>query len=255
MSYTIIIPARYASSRLPGKPLLEIAGRPMIQHVWQRACASEAARVVIATEDQRVYDCCADFGAEVVMTDPGHESGTDRLQEVVTKLGLGEDEIVVNVQGDEPLIPAEAIEQVAANLAAQPAAGIATLAEPIGDVDTVFNPNAVKAVMDNSGFALYFSRAPIPFHRDNWSAGAATEMPSSSGVYRHIGIYAYRVGFLHQFVSWPVGRLEACEKLEQLRAMENGVRIHIEAACVDIPGGVDTEQDLQAVRELLAGAQ
>ncbi len=252
MSYTIIIPARFASSRLPGKPLLEIAGSPMIQHVWQRACASKAARVVIATEDPRVFDCCAEFGAEVVMTDEGHESGTDRLQEVVSQLGLADDEIVVNVQGDEPLIPAEAIEQVAANLAAHSQAGISTLAEPIQTVETVFNPNAVKVVMDNEGFALYFSRAPIPFHRDDWSQGAGQLMPSSTSVFRHIGIYAYRVGFLHQFVTWPLGRLEACEKLEQLRAMENGVKIHVEAACVDIPGGVDTAADLELVRKLMA---
>ncbi|MBD2859075.1 3-deoxy-manno-octulosonate cytidylyltransferase [Spongiibacter sp. KMU-158] len=250
MSYTIIIPARFASSRLPGKPLLEIAGLPMIQHVWQRAQTSKAARVVIATEDQRVFDACSAFGAEVVMTDAGHESGTDRLQEVVSKLGLADDEIVVNVQGDEPLIPAEAIEQVAANLAANSEAGIATLAEPITDVETVFNPNAVKAVIDNQGFALYFSRAPIPFNRDDWSTGQPSQMPEAP-VFRHIGIYAYRVGFLHQFVQWPLGRLEACEKLEQLRAMENGVRIHIAAACVDIPGGVDTEADLENVRRLM----
>lgn len=251
MSYTIIIPARFASSRLPGKPLLDIAGLPMIQHVWQKAKTSQAVRVVIATEDQRVFDCCAAFGAEVVMTDPGHESGTDRLQEVVSALGLADDEIVVNVQGDEPLIPAEAIEQVATNLAANPQAGIATLAEPITDVETVYNPNAVKAVMDNQGFALYFSRAPIPFNRDDWSQGQPADMPSSTSVFRHIGIYAYRVSFLHQFVRWPLGRLEACEKLEQLRAMENGVRIHIEMACVDIPGGVDTESDLEQVRRLM----
>ncbi len=253
MSYTVIIPARYASTRLPGKPLLEIAGKPMIQHVWERANTSQAQRVVIATDNQQVFDTCKGFGAEVCMTAETHESGTDRLEEVVTQLGLADDEIVVNVQGDEPLIPAAAIEQVAANLAAHPEAGIATLAEPIADVETVFNPNAVKAVADNNGYALYFSRAPIPFNRDDWSSTGGQCMPGSTPVLRHIGIYAYRVGFLHQFVGWPLGRLEACEKLEQLRAMENGVRIHIEMACVDIPGGVDTESDLQAVRKLVEG--
>ncbi len=250
MSYTVIIPARYASSRLPGKPLLDIAGKPMIQHVWQRASSSAALRVVIATEDERVADCCRNFGAEVCMTSASHESGTDRLQEVVAALGLDDSDIVVNVQGDEPLLPAPAIEQVAGNLAATPAAGIATLMEAINDVDTVFNPNAVKVVSDREGFALYFSRAPIPFCRDQWSEGRG-ELPVAPRYWRHIGIYAYRVAFLHQFVSWPSGVLENCERLEQLRAMENGVRIHVAESCVDIPAGVDTQADLTAVRRLL----
>ncbi|WP_295872957.1 3-deoxy-manno-octulosonate cytidylyltransferase [uncultured Zhongshania sp.] len=256
MSYTVIIPARFASSRLPGKPLMDIAGKPMIQHVWERARESDAARVVVATEDQRVFDACQGFGADVVMTLASHESGTDRLQEVVAKLGLADDEIVVNVQGDEPLIPREAIAQVANNLALNAQAGIATLAEAIHDKATVFNPNAVKAVSDLAGFALYFSRAPMPWCRDEWaSAGSSQEgeLPAGAPFLRHIGIYAYRVGFLHQFVTWPMGVLERVEKLEQLRAMENGVRIHIELACVDIPGGVDTEADLNAVRAFLMG--
>ncbi len=253
MSYTVIIPARYASSRLPGKPLMEIAGKPMIQHVWERASSSAALRVVIATEDQRVADCCRDFGAEVCMTRASHESGTDRLQEVVATLALADSDIVVNVQGDEPLLPAPAIEQVAANLAAQPQAGIATLMEEINDAETVFNPNAVKVVSDRQGFALYFSRAPIPYSRDQWLDGR-NDLPKQPNYWRHIGIYAYRVGFLHQFVSWPAGGLENCERLEQLRAMENGVRIHVAKSCVEIPGGVDTEADLNAVRRLLGAA-
>mgnify|MGYP005826173603 CR=1 FL=1 len=256
MSYTVIIPARFASSRLPGKPLMDIAGKPMIQHVWERAKESDASRVVIATEDQRVFDACKSFGADVVMTLATHESGTDRLQEVVSKLGLADDGIVVNVQGDEPLIPREAIAQVANNLALNPQAGIATLGEAITDKATVFNPNAVKAVSDLAGFALYFSRAPMPWCRDEWAGtenNTADALPEHAGFMRHVGIYAYRVGFLHQFVTWPMGLLERVEKLEQLRAMENGVRIHIESASVDIPGGVDTEADLNAVRALLAG--
>ena len=254
MSYTVIIPARYASSRLPGKPLMDIAGQPMIQHVWQRALQSAAQRVVIATEDERVARCCEGFGAEVCMTSAEHESGTDRLQEVVAKLGLSNEDIVVNVQGDEPLLPAPAIEQVADNLASNPQAGIATLKETIDDAATVFNPNAVKVVSDRQGFALYFSRAPIPFCRDNWSGGQG-ELPANADYWRHIGIYAYRVGFLHQFVMWPSGELEACERLEQLRAMENGVRIHVAQSCVDIPGGVDTEDDLNAVRAILEASR
>ncbi|MFT7403986.1 3-deoxy-manno-octulosonate cytidylyltransferase [Zhongshania sp.] len=261
MSYTVIIPARFASSRLPGKPLMEIAGKPMIQHVWERAKESDASRVVIATEDQRVLEACQKFGADVVMTLATHESGTDRLQEVVAKLGLADEDIVVNVQGDEPLIPREAIAQVANNLALNTQAGISTLGEAITDKSTVFNPNAVKAVCDRAGFALYFSRAPMPWCRDEWSTDAlASEqrdgqggLPDAAPFMRHIGIYAYRVGFLHQFVTWPMGVLERVEKLEQLRAMENGVRIHIELACVNIPGGVDTEADLNAVRAHLLG--
>ena len=250
MSYTVIIPARYASSRLPGKPLMDIAGMPMIQHVWLRASQSGAERVVIATEDERVARRWEAFGAQVCMTSAEHESGTDRLQEVVAKLGLADDDIVVNVQGDEPLLPAPAIEQVAQNLAANTQAGIATLKEPIDDAATVFNPNAVKVVSDRQGLALYFSRAPIPYCRDQWSDGQGV-LPEGVEYWRHIGIYAYRVGFLHQFVSWPAGELESCERLEQLRAMENGVRIHVAQSCVDIPGGVDTEEDLNAVRAIL----
>ncbi|WP_373091993.1 3-deoxy-manno-octulosonate cytidylyltransferase [Zhongshania sp.] len=253
MSYTVIIPARFASSRLPGKPLLDIAGKPMIQHVWERAVDSDASRVVIATEDQRVFDVCQGFGAEVIMTLASHESGTDRLQEVVSKLQLSDEEIVVNVQGDEPLIPKAAIAQVAENLAAKPGAGIATLGEAINDIEVIFNPNAVKAVADRQSYALYFSRAPMPWCRDDW-AGEELRLPDNAPFLRHIGIYAYRVSFLHEFVHWPMGVLESFEKLEQLRAMENGVRIHIATACVDIPGGVDTEADLQNVRKILAAS-
>ncbi|GAB3381472.1 3-deoxy-manno-octulosonate cytidylyltransferase [Spongiibacter taiwanensis] len=253
MSFTVIIPARYASTRLPGKPLQDIGGKPMIQHVWERARASDAARVVIATDHAGVADACASFGGEVCMTREDHESGTDRLQEVVSKLGLDDSEIVVNVQGDEPLIPPALINQVAANLAAHPGAGIATLGEPIDDEATIFNPNAVKVVVSQAGYALYFSRAPIPWCRDEW-AGGEHSLPAGVPFLRHIGIYGYRVGFLHQFVRWPMGQLEQAEKLEQLRAMENGVSIHIEPAAMAMPAGVDTPADLERVRGLLAGA-
>ncbi len=254
MSFTVIIPARYASTRLPGKPLMTIGDEPMIQHVWRRANASDAGRVVIATEDERVYATCEEFGAEVCMTDAGHESGTDRLQEVAEQLELADNEIVVNVQGDEPLIPPQVINQVAVNLAAHPQAGIATLAEPITRAATVFDPNAVKVVIAEDGYAMYFSRAPIPWDRDHFSNDDYRALPKGVPYWRHIGIYAYRVGFLHQFVGWEPGRLESCEKLEQLRALEQGVRIHVAKAEVTVPAGVDTQDDLEAVRELLAGA-
>jgi 3-deoxy-manno-octulosonate cytidylyltransferase (CMP-KDO synthetase) len=250
MSFTVVIPARFASTRLPGKPLLDIAGMPMIQHVWLRAQESDAGRIVIATDDERIKVCCEAFGAEVCMTRGDHESGTDRLQEVAQKLALADAHIVVNVQGDEPLIPAVAINQVAANLAATAEAGIATLAEKIADIDVVFDPNAVKVVRGTNGLALYFSRAPIPWARDEF-AGAGKALPDKANYLRHIGIYAYRAGFLQQFVGWPMGVLESCEKLEQLRALENGVGIHVAEAAVLIPGGVDTEADLLALRELL----
>lgn len=250
MSFTVIIPARYASSRLPGKPLLDIAGKPMLQRVYERAQQSAAERVIIATDDQRIVDVAQRFGAEVVMTSATHESGTDRLQEVVSRLDFADDAIVVNVQGDEPLIPPEVINQVAENLAADSSAGIATLVEPITDVDTVFNPNAVKVSIDNRGRALYFSRAPMPWSRDTFSTDKKS-LPAGINYYRHIGIYAYRVSQLNQFVSWPVGRLEQTEKLEQLRAMENGIGILAQQAVTEIPAGVDTQQDLDAVRQLL----
>ena len=178
MNYTVIIPARYASTRLPGKPLLEIAGKPMIQRVYEQACKSSAQRVLIATDDHRIADVAAGFGAEVCMTLASHESGTDRLQEVVTQLQLADDEIVVNVQGDEPLIPPAVIDQVATNMANNAKAGIATLSEKITDPDTVFDPNAVKVVSARNGLALYFSRAPIPWYRDGF-AGTERTLPTA----------------------------------------------------------------------------
>jgi 3-deoxy-manno-octulosonate cytidylyltransferase (CMP-KDO synthetase) len=245
MSYVVVIPARYGSSRLPGKPLADIAGEPMVVRVLQRCQRSSAARVLVATDDDRVAAAVQHVGGEVVMTRADHPSGTDRLQEVAAQLGLKDDDIIVNVQGDEPLIPAEVIEQVAANLASNPDCGIATLCEPIVTKVDLFNPNIVKAVFDNNGIALYFSRAPIPWHRDAF-AQQSDEMPEGNW-WRHIGIYAYRVGFLRQYVQWPPALLETTEALEQLRAMANGVRIHIAPACADVPGGVDTQADLDRV--------
>ena len=249
MSFTVVIPARYASTRLPGKPLLDIAGKTMIQRVYEQACLSRADRVVIATDDQRIQREAEGFGAEVCMTSPDHESGTDRLQEVVSSLGFADDHAVINVQGDEPLIPPTVINQVAANLQNNVHAGIATLAERITDIEAVFDPNAVKVTMDSEGRALYFSRAPIPWCRDDFQQ-APSAMPASVNYYRHVGIYAYRVRFLNQFINWPPSSLEVTEKLEQLRAMENGVAIHVEEACESIPAGVDTQQDLDNIRAL-----
>lgn len=248
MSYTIVIPARYASTRLPAKPLADIAGKPMIQHVWERACESSADRVIVATDHLDVFEVCQSFGADVCMTREDHESGTDRLAEVVTQAALADDAIVVNVQGDEPLIPASVIEQVAHNLASNPEAGIATLCERIEDNAILTDYNAVKVVFNSKGYALYFSRSLIPFPRDK---DAATIDLESDAWYRHLGIYAYRAGTLKAFTRWPMADLERLEKLEQLRALYQGTRIHVEPACASVPGGVDTPADLQAVNRLL----
>jgi 3-deoxy-manno-octulosonate cytidylyltransferase (CMP-KDO synthetase) len=249
-AFTVVIPARYASSRLPGKPLQEIAGKPMIQHVWQQACKSSAQRVLVATDDARIVEVCRSFGAEVLLTRAEHNSGTDRLAEVATALGLAADSIVVNVQGDEPLIPPAIIDQVAANLAGHPEAAIATLAEPIDEAAALFNPNVVKVVTDLNGLALTFSRAPLPWARDAFAV-SRERLPAAVPYRRHIGIYAYRTQFLHDFVAWGPCWLEDTECLEQLRALWHGVRIHVADALQAPPAGVDTPEDLERVRRLL----
>ena len=250
MDFVVVIPARYASTRLPGKPLQDIAGKPMIQHVWEQAGKSAASRVVVATDDARIVEACQTFGAEVLLTRADHNSGTDRLAEVASQLGLASDAIVVNVQGDEPLIPPAIIDQVAANLAAHPEAGIATLGEPLHDAAQLFNPNVVKLVADARGLALTFSRAPLPWARDAFAADRE-QLPQGVPFRRHIGIYAYRAGFLHDFVAWGPCWLEDTECLEQLRALWHGVRIHVADALEAPPAGVDTPADLQRVRQLL----
>ena len=249
-AFTVVIPARYASSRLPGKPLQDIAGKPMVQHVWEQACKSSAQRVVVATDDVRIVEACRGFGAEVLLTRVEHNSGTDRLAEVAAALGLAPEAIVVNVQGDEPLIPPAIIDQVADNLAVNPQAAIATLAEPIEDAATLFNPNVVKVVSDMNGLALTFSRAPLPWARDAFAVDRE-RLPANVPYRRHIGIYAYRAQFLHDFVAWGPCWLEDGECLEQLRALWHGVRIHVADALQAPPAGVDTQDDLDRVRRLL----
>lgn len=248
MSFTVVIPARFGSSRLPGKPLADIAGKPMIERVYACAAQSLASRVVVATDDERIVSAVQSFGGDVCLTAADHESGTDRLQEVAQQLGLADDEIVVNVQGDEPLIPAAVINQVAHNLAAHSEASCATLAEPIESVDDAFNPNVVKVVANQQGLALYFSRAPIPWAREAYQQSPVQAVAALAQ--RHIGIYAYRVALLREFVGWPLAELEATEKLEQLRILANGRQIHVAAACEAVPGGVDTAEDLERVRAL-----
>lgn len=251
MAFSVVIPARYGSTRLPGKPLLDIGGKPMVQRVWEQAGASSAQEVIIATDDERIADTGDKFGAQVCMTSPEHPSGTDRLQEVAASMGWDDAHIVVNVQGDEPLIPPAVIDQVAGNLAAHPEAAIATLSAPITDLEELTNPSAVKVVCDVNGMALYFSRATVPWPREAFKEGAV-HMPGDGQWQRHIGIYAYRSGFLQRFIAWPPAPLELLEQLEQLRALYNGVKIHVAHAVQAVPAGVDTEQDLEAVRQLFA---
>ena len=253
MSYIVVIPARHGSTRLPGKPLLDIAGKPMVQRVWEQARLSGASDVVIATDDQRISDAAEDFGASVCMTATDHPSGTDRLQEVAAHFGWKDEQIVVNVQGDEPMIPPAVIDQVAANLAEQSAAGIATLCEGITELSELVDSNAVKVVFDKAGMALYFSRATIPWPREQFKSGQQA-MPAQGRWYRHIGIYAYRTAFLHQYVTWQPAPLEQLEQLEQLRALYNGTGIHVAPALEQVPGGVDTQADLDAVRKRFINA-
>ena len=248
MQFIVIIPARYASSRLPGKPLRDIKGMSMIQRVWQQACKSSAARVVIATDDQRIEAAAKQFGAEVCMTRTDHQSGTDRLQEVAESLSLDPQQIVVNVQGDEPMIPPEVIDQVANNLATSDDAGVATLSEPIDSLEDFLNPNIVKVVVDTNNIALYFSRAAIPCSRD---ALKVSQNAVPAVARRHIGIYAYRVGCLNQFIEWSVAPLEQLESLEQLRFLHNNIGIHVMDAVAPVPGGIDTEDDLNKLINLL----
>ncbi|QKX18209.1 3-deoxy-manno-octulosonate cytidylyltransferase [Microbulbifer sp. YPW1] len=249
--FDVIIPARFSSSRLPGKPLADIAGKPMVQRVYERACESAAQRVIVATDDMRVAQVVQGFGGEVCMTSADHASGTDRLQEVAANLELTEDRILVNVQGDEPLIPPAVINQVAANLARNRTAGVATLAEPIPTVEDFLNPNIVKVVAEESGLARYFSRAPIPWPRDAFALEQQA-LPEGLQPRRHIGIYAYRAGLLNHFVSWPMAPIEKFEALEQLRFLYHGHAIHVDDACEEVPGGVDTQQDLERMRALFA---
>ena len=249
MSFTVVIPARYASTRLPGKPLRLLAGRPLIEHVHARALASGAAAVVVATDDERIASAARSFGADVALTLATHPSGTDRLAEVARARRWPEEAVIVNVQGDEPLIPPAIVAEVARLLTASPGAGIATLSTPIRTLAELEDPNVVKVVADGAGRALYFSRAPIPWQRDAALAGNAAGR--LAGAARHLGLYAYRVGALTRLAGLAPTALESAEKLEQLRALEHGISIAVATASV-VPGpGVDTEADLREAQALL----
>jgi 3-deoxy-manno-octulosonate cytidylyltransferase (CMP-KDO synthetase) len=249
--FKVVIPARFGSTRLPGKPLLPIAGKPMIQWVYERARASGAEEIWVATDDQRIGDACARFGAPVMLTDPKHASGTDRIAEVAIRNGWSEREIVVNVQGDEPLMPQLLIRQVAELVVTHPLAGVATLATPIRSLEEFLDPNVVKVARAADERALYFSRAPIPWIREGAPAGLSSQQ-RFQGALRHLGLYAYRVGALQQLAALSPSTLEIAEKLEQLRALENGIGITV-GVTQQTPGpGVDTPEDLERVGRLVA---
>ena len=257
MSFVVVIPARYQSSRLPGKVLADINGKPMIQWVVEKAQQSGAQKVIVATDNQQVAEVVKHFGGEVCITRADHQSGTERLAEVMEQYQFDHEQVIVNVQGDEPFIPAENIAQVAKNLASQQGeetkhARMATLAVPIVDCHEALNPNAVKVLTDKDGYALYFSRATIPYDRERF---LNNDIISEIGDFylRHIGIYAYRAGFIQDYVKWPTSQLEQIESLEQLRILWQGEKIHVAVAKTRLPvEGVDTPEDLEKARAYAA---
>jgi len=249
--FTVVIPARLASSRLPNKPLADIAGTPMVVRVAQRAMQSQATQVVVAADDERIVQACKAHGVQVLLTRQDHVSGSDRLAEACQLLGLSEDAVVVNVQGDEPLMRPELINEVARVLTERPDASMSTAAHAIGSLQEFTNPNVVKVVMDARQMALYFSRAPIPWWRDGQSDSSFKRLPTPAPL-RHIGIYAYRAGFLALFPQLPPAPIESMESLEQLRALWHGHRIAVHVTS-EAPGpGVDTPEDLHRVRQMLS---
>ncbi len=249
----IVIPARHGSSRLPGKPLLDIAGKPMIVHVCERALEAGDA-VFVATDDARIAAAVSDLPVTAVMTRADHASGTERIAEVADRLGWPDATRVVNLQGDEPLMQPQLIRQLAAALGDQDSAQMATLAAPIHDRAEAFDPHAVKVVLDRHGHALYFSRAPVPWHRDGFSQPQAP-LADSFPWLRHIGIYAYTAGFLRRYINWPASQLESIEALEQLRILWQGERIRVLPVASAPHAGVDTEADLRRVMEILNGGE
>lgn len=254
MGFSVVIPARYGSTRLPGKPLRLLAGRPMLEHVYRRAIASGAKPVVIATDDVRIAQAAQEFGAQVCMTSPEHRSGTERLAEAAESLDLPRRAIIVNLQGDEPLMPPALLAQAVADLEQHPDAVMSTLWMPVQTAEELFSPHVVKVVMNARGYALYFSRAPIPWNRASFPVTVPVTggaLPQAAVYRRHLGIYAYRAEFLREFPRLPACALEDLESLEQLRVLCAGLKIHLVQASEPCPPGVDTEDDLARVEALL----
>lgn len=249
MSFTVIIPARMKSTRLPEKPLKDIEGKPMIVRVAEAARRTKAARIAVATDHPAILEACRAAGVECVMTREDHATGTDRLAEAAALLGLAPDEIVVNIQGDEPLMPADVVNAAAKLLADRPECSISTAAHTIHSVEDFFNPNVVKVELDGRGNALTFSRAPIPWPRDAFRADQS-KLPEGFAPLHHLGLYAYRARFLAKFPTLPPAPIEQTESLEQLRALWNGEKIAVLVLVEALPAGVDTEEDLERVREI-----
>lgn len=245
--FIVVIPARFGSSRFPGKPLADIHGKPMIQHVYERATSTKAKQVIVATDDDRIAKKVTAFGGTVCMTGHQHESGTERIAEVIQRMAIAPNDVVVNVQGDEPFIPSENIQQVADNLSRRPDFAMATLAARLEEAVDIDNANAVKVVADRHGKALYFSRASIPYDRDGRQSGDLSR--TQSMMMRHIGIYAYRASYVEQYVGYAASALEQVESLEQLRALWNGDAIHVELAVKPPPIGIDTPEDLARITQ------
>jgi 3-deoxy-manno-octulosonate cytidylyltransferase (CMP-KDO synthetase) len=248
--YRVVIPARFGSTRLPGKPLRLLAGKPMIQWVYERARRAGAQQVIVATDDERIAQLVREFGGEACLTASTHASGSDRIAEVARREGWPGSDLIVNLQGDEPLMPEALIDQVAALLAGSPGADLATLSVPLESLAALLDPNVVKVVTDGAQRALYFSRAPIPWSRDGAQGGRSSQS-SYAGARRHLGLYAYRVAGLLQLAALPPSPLEQLEKLEQLRALEHGLNIRVADAVVAPGPDVNTAQDLAAVAALL----
>jgi 3-deoxy-manno-octulosonate cytidylyltransferase (CMP-KDO synthetase) len=247
MKTYIVIPARYQSSRLPGKPLADIAGKPMIQRVYEQAQKSKADRVIIATDDDRIINATKTFNGEACLTATTHQSGTERIAEVIDQLDIAGDDLIINIQGDEPFIPPALINQVIDRLAIEKTAKVATLCEKIQSANDLFNPNINKVIIDKNGYAIYFSRAPIPYYRDGFSD---KKLPEHYDYYRHIGIYGYRAAFVKQYISWPPSPIEKIECLEQLRVLYYGEKIAVDIA-TEAPGiGIDTPEDLERARKI-----
>ncbi len=251
MEFYVVIPARYASTRLPGKPLCNIAGKPMIQHVYERARESDAERVIIATDDERIQAVAEAFGAEVCMTSSNHPSGTDRLAEVLDVLACSDEQIIINLQGDEPLMPAALINQTAENLANNSAASVATLCKPLTNCAALFDRHCVKVTLDQNGYALYFSRSAIPWPGADYSA-ASESLPEGADYFSHIGLYGYRAKFIKAYVTWSTCPHEKVESLEQLRVLWHGHKIHVGVTDQYLGLSVDTKEELTKLEAIMS---